>query len=170
MDDTNKSILQLLRENGRMPFATIGSKLGISRVAVKKRVEKMESKGVITGYRAVTREEERVKMFLSLSADEDAEEEVIFFLNRSGYAAEIYLLNGDGRIMAVVEAPELSELKYLVKMLEKTFKGRIKTGMGNVVREVVRNDFGGVRYDETRYRRGAEGNKGDEPLSGRNPD
>ena len=38
MDETNKEILRLLQKNGRMPFSEIGEAVGISRVAVKKRV------------------------------------------------------------------------------------------------------------------------------------
>ena len=47
MDDTNKSILRLLRDNGRMSFTEIGEELGISRVAVQKRVKKLEEEGII---------------------------------------------------------------------------------------------------------------------------
>lgn len=47
MDDTNKDILKLLKEDGRMSFTEIGDKLGISRVAVKKRVAKLEQEGII---------------------------------------------------------------------------------------------------------------------------
>ena len=42
MDETNKDILRLLRDNGRMSFTDIGKELGISRVAVMKRVKKLE--------------------------------------------------------------------------------------------------------------------------------
>lgn len=165
MDDINKSILRILRDNGRMPFAEIGKKLGISRVAVKKRVAKMEEQGVIRGYKAVIHREGSAKMFLTLTTTEEDQEEVIYFLNRSGYVREIYLMTGASKIMAVTEAPDISELRYLVKMLNKTFDGRIKTGRGNVVAEVIRNDFGGVAYDETRYRRSTENNKRNEPVS-----
>ena len=47
MDDTNKEILRLLSEDGRMSFTEIGQKLGMSRVAVMKRVKKLEEDGVI---------------------------------------------------------------------------------------------------------------------------
>ena len=53
MDDTNKDILKLLRDNGRMSFTEIGERLGLSRVAVKKRVSKLEEAGIIRGYKAV---------------------------------------------------------------------------------------------------------------------
>ena len=51
MDDTNKDILRILKDNGRMSFTEIGKKLGISRVAVQKRVKKMEDEGIIRGYK-----------------------------------------------------------------------------------------------------------------------
>ena len=151
MDAKNEAILQMLKNNGRMPFSEIGEKLEVSRVAVKKRVQKLEEEGVIRGYRAITHREGEAKMFLTLTVTEDAVEEVMYYLNRSGYVEEIYILTGGKKLMAVATAPELSELRYLVKMLNKTFKGRIKTGRGDLVQEVVRNDFGGVTYDETRY-------------------
>lgn len=46
MDKTNKDILRLLRDNGRMSFTDIGKELGISRVAVMKRVKKLEEEGI----------------------------------------------------------------------------------------------------------------------------
>ncbi len=53
MDDTDMIILRLLNDHGRMSFTEIGEFLGMSRVAVKKRVRKLEASGVIRGYKAV---------------------------------------------------------------------------------------------------------------------
>ena len=66
MDETNKAILRLLRDNGRMPFSEIGEKIGISRVAVKKRVKKLEDEGIIRGYKAVLHREGEVKMYIHI--------------------------------------------------------------------------------------------------------
>ena len=41
--------------------------LGISRVAVKKRVAKLEQEGIIRGYKAVVYREDRVKMLLEIT-------------------------------------------------------------------------------------------------------
>ena len=49
IDETTKIILRLLKDNGRMSFTELGEQLGLSRVAVKKRVEKLEEQGVIRG-------------------------------------------------------------------------------------------------------------------------
>jgi len=50
MDRKDKIILELLSENARLPYSEIAKKLGISETAVRKRVRKLEEKGVIEGY------------------------------------------------------------------------------------------------------------------------
>ena len=53
IDDADKQILDILRNNGRMPFLEIAKKLKISESTVRKRVGNMEEKGVIKKYSAV---------------------------------------------------------------------------------------------------------------------
>jgi Lrp/AsnC family transcriptional regulator, leucine-responsive regulatory protein len=52
LDDTDRKILALLRENGRRTLADIGSQVALSVAAVKRRVERLERDGVIRGYTA----------------------------------------------------------------------------------------------------------------------
>ena len=50
MDRKDKVILELLSKNARIPYSEIAKKLGISETAVRKRVRKLEEKGIIEGY------------------------------------------------------------------------------------------------------------------------
>jgi len=52
LDDTDRKILALLRENGRRTLADIGSQVALSVAAVKRRVARLERDGVIRGYTA----------------------------------------------------------------------------------------------------------------------
>ncbi len=45
-------ILEALQQNGRLSFAELGRKIGLSTPAVAERVRKLEEAGVITGYHA----------------------------------------------------------------------------------------------------------------------
>ena len=83
IDDTNKDILRLLKDNGRMSFTEIGEKLGISRVAVKKRITKLEEAGIIRGYKAVIYHEENVKMLMEITLVDDDYEDLLEYLNRA---------------------------------------------------------------------------------------
>jgi DNA-binding Lrp family transcriptional regulator len=53
LDPTDLRILGLLRENARRSFQDIGSHVGLSAPAVKRRVDRLERSGVISGYTAV---------------------------------------------------------------------------------------------------------------------
>jgi DNA-binding Lrp family transcriptional regulator len=53
LDRTDDSIVALLRENARRSFQDIGAKVGLSAPAVKRRVDRLESRGIIKGYSAI---------------------------------------------------------------------------------------------------------------------
>ena len=53
MDDVDERIVSLLREDGRRSYAAIGREVGLSTAAAKRRVERLETTGVIQGYSAM---------------------------------------------------------------------------------------------------------------------
>jgi Lrp/AsnC family transcriptional regulator, leucine-responsive regulatory protein len=52
-DRIDTEILRLLRENGRRTLGDIGSSVGLSAPAVKRRINRLEQAGVIRGYTVV---------------------------------------------------------------------------------------------------------------------
>lgn len=53
MDRIDHQIIALLRDNARRSFQDIGSRVSLSAPAVKRRVDRLERDGVISGYAAV---------------------------------------------------------------------------------------------------------------------
>jgi Lrp/AsnC family leucine-responsive transcriptional regulator len=53
LDQIDRRILRLLREDGRMPLAAIAKAVGLSGPAVHDRVRKLEQRGIIGSYTAV---------------------------------------------------------------------------------------------------------------------
>lgn len=53
MDETDRVIVALLRENARRSYQDIGSHVHLSAPAVKRRVDRLEADGVILGYTAI---------------------------------------------------------------------------------------------------------------------
>lgn len=53
LNDVDEQILAMLRDDGRASFAAIGTRVGLSASAVKRRVDRMLDAGVITGFTAV---------------------------------------------------------------------------------------------------------------------
>jgi Lrp/AsnC family transcriptional regulator, leucine-responsive regulatory protein len=52
IDDTNRRLLAELQENARLSLAELGRRVGLSPPAVAERVQRLEQRGVILGYRA----------------------------------------------------------------------------------------------------------------------
>lgn len=54
MDSINRDILASLKANSRIAWSDLANKVGISRAALRSRIERMEKKGVILGYTITT--------------------------------------------------------------------------------------------------------------------
>jgi DNA-binding Lrp family transcriptional regulator len=52
MDQVDRRIVALLQQNARRSFQDIGGKVALSAPAVKRRVDRLEDEGVVTGYSA----------------------------------------------------------------------------------------------------------------------
>lgn len=52
MEATDRRIVDLLREDGRLSYTDLGKALGLSTSAAHQRVRRLEERGVITGYTA----------------------------------------------------------------------------------------------------------------------
>lgn len=50
MNETDQKLLSLLRENARLPVATLAHSLGLARSTVQSRLERLERQGAIAGY------------------------------------------------------------------------------------------------------------------------
>jgi Lrp/AsnC family transcriptional regulator, leucine-responsive regulatory protein len=50
VEDTDRAILRLLSEDGRMSYTDLAKSTGLSTSAVHQRVRRLEQRGVITGY------------------------------------------------------------------------------------------------------------------------
>jgi DNA-binding Lrp family transcriptional regulator len=53
MDETDREIVALLRQNARRSYLDIGERVHLSAPAVKRRVDRLEQHGVIRGYTAI---------------------------------------------------------------------------------------------------------------------
>src|SRR5829696_374145 len=53
MDDIDRQIIALLRQDARRSFQSIGQEVSLSAPAVKRRVDRLEADGVLRGYTAL---------------------------------------------------------------------------------------------------------------------
>ena len=53
LDEIDRKMLDLLTQNARYTYSELGERLGLSRVAIKNRMDALEQRGVIEGYTVI---------------------------------------------------------------------------------------------------------------------
>jgi len=131
MDESDRKILDLLRDNARMSLSEIGSAVGISRVSVKKRMTAMEEAGIIKGYRAIIDEEQirkGIRYTIDIEAIPEEYAEVVKVLQKDRELEEIYSTTGECRIHCFGRSVNPSTLEAHVNYLFNHTKGIRKIG------------------------------------------
>ena len=104
MDKIDHAILEIIKDNARISYSEIGKAVGLSRVAVKKRMDAMEESGVIRGYRAVIDEEkvlEGIRYTIDIEVIPEHYREVVKVLRADRKLEEIYSTTGECRIHCI---------------------------------------------------------------------
>ncbi|MCD6557512.1 MAG: Lrp/AsnC family transcriptional regulator [Candidatus Aenigmarchaeota archaeon] len=125
---SNLKILELLKRNSRMSFVEMAKKLGVSETAVRKKIKRLESDGVIKKYTIET-DPRKIGFDIDALIGIDTEPEYyISTLERLKQTKEVIGLcssSGDHMILAECWFKNSNELAKFIKKLEKS-KGIIK--------------------------------------------
>ena len=148
LDKLDNAILDLLRENARMSYSDIGEKVGLSRVAVKNRMNVMEKKGIIKGYKTVideTQIAEGNSFVLDVEVIPEEYVNVVEALAKDRFLRQIYNTTGDCRIHCTGFAPNHTTLSAHLNHLFVKTKG-IRKLSWNMLLNVIKDVDGGVEY------------------------
>ena len=152
LDKLDHAILETIKNDARMSYSDIGEKVGLSRVAVKNRMDAMEKVGVIKGYQTVIDETsipEGISFILDLETYPEEYENVLETMARDRYIRQIYITSGECRMHCVGFAPNQRTLAAHVNHLYMRTKG-IRKMSWNMLLSTVKDIDGGVEY--VRYR------------------
>lgn len=133
-----------------MSYSDIGEKVGLSRVAVKNRMEIMEKKGIIQGYKTIideTKAPEGISFILDVEAIPEEYQRVVEILARDRFIRQIYSVTGECRIHCVGFVPNNRTLDSHVNHLFRSTKG-IRKMTWNMLLRTIKDVDGGVEYDE----------------------
>ena len=135
MDDADRKIVALLRENARRSFKDIGGRVGLSAPAVKRRVDRLEEDGVIRGYTAVIdphafgwHAEAFVDLYCEGGMSGDAIKRVV---EPEPRVASAHTVAGEASAMLHVMAEDTKDLELALERIRDT------AGISRTVTEVV---------------------------------
>lgn len=117
LDDLDQKIIRCLIQNARMPYSEIGQQVGISRVAVKIRVQALEKKGIIEEYTTIINPQKisgAISCYFEIETVPDTLEEVISILEKNDTVTQIYRVTGKSRLHVHAVSPSQEELEQLL--------------------------------------------------------
>lgn len=130
MDAVDRQLIQALRENGRASYAELGRLVGLSGPSVTDRINRLETAGVITGYRATV---DAGSLGLGVTAligiqlsDATDHEDVAGRLRDLTEIEDCWFIAGDDSYMLKVRASDVDALESLIRRLSGT-KGVSRT-------------------------------------------
>ncbi|MCR5251875.1 MAG: Lrp/AsnC family transcriptional regulator [Lachnospiraceae bacterium] len=153
MDKTDERILDIMKDKARISFRELGEELGISRVAAMKRVRKLEDAGIIRQYNTCIYREDELTMFMDIETKPEKYDKVVKYITtRTAYIRQIFRTTGENRIHIVAVSDSVENLRYLAHMIQKKCGDDISFISAYVVKEVIKDVYGGVgneRKDRT---------------------
>jgi len=122
IDEKDLKIIKLLQENSRMPYTELAKKVGISDVAVIKRIKKLEKQGVIKKYTIVIDPKKlgyNSVSIVGINVEPEYLFPVISHLKEKDYVKYLALSSGDHTLMAIIWARNGSELAKIHNEISK---------------------------------------------------
>jgi DNA-binding Lrp family transcriptional regulator len=114
--DADNALIAILRENARAPTAEIARRLGVSRTTVQSRLERLERRGVITGYTLRLSEEQTrslLRAHILLTIVPKLIREVEAGLRQIPAVRTLHSVSGNFDMIAIIEAKSVGELDEL---------------------------------------------------------
>lgn len=110
MNDTDRQLLALLRDNARMPVTELAKKLRLSRATVQNRIAKLEESGVIAGFTVRVKPEaeaHRIRAWMGIAVEGNTAPQVLQALRGEPAVHTLHTTNGRWDIVAELRADNL---------------------------------------------------------------
>ncbi|AOY91541.1 AsnC family transcriptional regulator [Cupriavidus sp. USMAA2-4] len=110
MDDTDRQLLSLLRDDARTPVTALAKALRVSRATVQNRIAKLEQDGVIVGYTVRLKPEaepHRIRAWMTVAVEGNKSREVLQALRGEPNVQALHTTNGRWDIIAELRADSL---------------------------------------------------------------
>lgn len=126
LDALDQKIVELLIENARMSYSDIGQRVGLSRVAVKMRVQALEKRGVIEEYTTIINPQRiggAVSCYFEIETAPQALAEVTEILRTCDTVTQIYRVTGKNKLHVHAVAASADEMEALMRGVIDTLPG-----------------------------------------------
>ena len=117
LDDTDQSLLELLRINSRASTSKLARELGLSRTTVTSRIERLEQKGIISGYTVRLNEQienSLIQAHVMISSDPKHAASIVKKLEKISAVRALHAVNGMFELLAIVTNNSTQQLDQVL--------------------------------------------------------
>jgi DNA-binding Lrp family transcriptional regulator len=144
LDEADRTILRLLRADGRMSNAALAAAVGLSASACLRRLRLLEHRGVIRGYTAIIEEaapRDGVVVIIQITLERQTDEHLKRFeeaVRRCPEVRECYLMTGIADYLLRVEARDAADYERIHKDALSRMPGVARIQSSFAIRCVIR--------------------------------
>jgi DNA-binding Lrp family transcriptional regulator len=123
IDGKDKELIALLSTNSRESTANLARTLGMSRTTVTSRIERLEKRGVITGYTVQFSEDYergRIQAHVMISSDPKSSAHIVRALKKVPAIRALHAVNGAFEMLAIVSAESTHHLDEVLDLIGNT--------------------------------------------------
>ena len=146
LDDSDQKIVRLLIENARISYSDLGEKIGLSRVAVKARIQALEQRGIIEEYTTVINPQKisgAVSCYFEIETTPGSLSEVIDILNGDDTVTQIYRVTGRDKLHVHAVAASGEEMETFLHAVIDTLPGVVSCSCNIILSRI--KDIKGLR-------------------------
>jgi len=129
VDDLDRTLISLLRQDARTSVATLAAKLGVSRGTVTNRLRKLEDEQVIVGYSVRLRPDaqpRQIRAWMGVLVEGNQTRAVIASLLGEPGVEALHDTNGRWDLLAELRAQDMAELSQVLERV-RLIKGIVNT-------------------------------------------
>ncbi|MCI9637590.1 MAG: Lrp/AsnC family transcriptional regulator [Hungatella sp.] len=146
LDTIDQQILQLLIQNARASYSDIGQRIGISRVAVKSRIQALEQKGIIEEYTTIVNPRKisgAMSCYFEIETSPESLGQVMRILEQNEIITQIYRVTGRNKLHVHAVASSNEEMEKLIQEVIDPLPGVVSCGCNVILSRV--KDIKGLR-------------------------
>ena len=120
LDDTDRQLISLLRDDARMPVVALAKKLRLARATVQNRIARLERDGVIVGYTVRLRPDadpHRIRAIMSIEVAGPFGDAVLRALRGHPNVVALHSTNGRWDAMAEIRSDSLEAFDQVLNSI-----------------------------------------------------
>lgn len=146
LDALDQKIVRLLIENARISYSDIGQEVGISRVAVKARIQALEQRGIIEKYTTIINPQKisgAVSCYFEIETLPDTLAEVTETLKENEAITQVYRVTGKNKLHVHAVAASSEEMEKLIREVIDPLPGVVSCSCNIILSRI--KDIKGLR-------------------------